>query len=202
MKAVLIPWCVTSESISRSRARVYAGPPDASSSRLRPLIPSSHRKTADFTEPIDGTSGSRYSYGDHSDRKAGGSISQSITPSGGGRGSFTTGFLASNVRGRGGLERAGAAARCNPGVRARRRDGYRRTHQARGVRARCGSKGGCLVRRYPDQPVSQPDDFVSRQFDRATRKPVEVPRVADSESFGFGIRVWPKERGALPRRTM
>ena len=40
------------------------------------------------------------------------------------------------------------------------------------------------INRYRNQMIS-----FRAQFDRATRKPVEVPRVADSESFGFGIRV-------------
>ena len=40
------------------------------------------------------------------------------------------------------------------------------------------------INRYRNQMIS-----FRAQTDRATRKPVEVPRVADSESFGFGIRV-------------
>ncbi len=40
------------------------------------------------------------------------------------------------------------------------------------------------INRYRNQMIS-----FRAQTDRATRKPVEVPRVSDSESFGFGIRV-------------
>jgi TldD protein len=40
------------------------------------------------------------------------------------------------------------------------------------------------INRYRNQMIS-----FRAQFDRATRKPVEVPRVSDSESFGFGVRV-------------
>jgi TldD protein len=40
------------------------------------------------------------------------------------------------------------------------------------------------INRYRNQMIA-----FRTQTDRATRKPVEVPRVADSESFGFGIRV-------------
>ena len=49
---------------------------------------------------------------------------------------------------------------------------------------------GCDLRRHPDQPLSQPVDQLPRT-DRPGRRgsPVEVPGVADSESFGFGIRV-------------
>jgi TldD protein len=39
------------------------------------------------------------------------------------------------------------------------------------------------INRYRNQMIA-----FRAQTDRATRKPVEVPRVADSESFGFGIR--------------
>jgi TldD protein len=40
------------------------------------------------------------------------------------------------------------------------------------------------INRYRDQFIT-----FRAQTDRATRKPVEVPGVSDSESFGFGIRV-------------
>ena len=40
------------------------------------------------------------------------------------------------------------------------------------------------INRYRNQMIS-----FRAQIDRATRKPVEVPGVSDSESFGFGIRV-------------
>jgi TldD protein len=40
------------------------------------------------------------------------------------------------------------------------------------------------INRYRNQMIS-----FRAQTDRATRKPIEVPRVSDSESFGFGIRV-------------
>ena len=61
--------------------------------------------------------------------------------------------------------------------------------RAGGVRDGAGQGGRGIVRRYPHQPLSQPGRRLRVQADRATGKPVEVPSVSDSGSFGFGLRV-------------
>ena len=109
---------------------------------------------------------------------------------GGGRGSFTTGLFASNVRRRGGLECPGPCARRDRG-RARSPPRWITDERARlaafaleMARTEGATYADIRINRYRNQMIS-----FRAQSDRATRKPVEVPGVADSESFGFGIRV-------------
>ena len=99
-------------------------------------------------------------------------------------------FLRQYVRGRGRLERLEPGTRGDSGLRGRQSRWIRRNApSSRRIALEMARKEGATyadvrINRYRNQMIS-----FRAQTDRATRKPVEVPRVADSESFGFGIRV-------------